>query len=174
LLTCHWTHWSVDHLCWNVAVFVALGAMMEYRSRARFLACVVVSALAISAMLVVAQPRLGIYRGLSGVDSALFAAVVVALLRQALAARQWQTVSWLGLAIAALLAKIAFESSTGRLLFVDATAFRPVPLVHAIGAVVGVVIALVPASGRARAAALARARDRFVAAASVSRPSQAS
>ncbi|HEX6810481.1 MAG TPA: rhombosortase [Planctomycetota bacterium] len=174
LLTGHWTHWSADHLIWNVLVFGALGALMELRSRARFLACIVVSALAISAALVVLQPQVAHYRGLSGIDSALFAAVVVALLHDALAAGRWRTASCLVLAFAGLLAKIVFESTTGRLLFVDAAAFTSVPLVHAVGAMVGVVIALVPVPGRARAAAQARERDRFVPAVSASRTSQAS
>ncbi|HEU4420493.1 MAG TPA: rhombosortase [Planctomycetota bacterium] len=159
LLTCHLTHWRLDHLCWNLAVFAALGAMMEIRSRARFVGCVVVSALVISATLVVAQPELVLYRGLSGIDSALFAAVVVVLLRDAVATRKWQTASWLALAITALLAKIAFESVTGRCLFVDTTTFRPIPLVHAVGAIVGVLVALVPAPGRAAAPALEREHD---------------
>lgn len=159
LLTCHWAHWHLDHLCWNLAVFMALGAMMEIRSRARFLACVVSSALVISATLIVARPELVLYRGLSGIDSALFAAVVVVLLRDAVAARQWQTSSWLALAVTALLAKIAFESVTGRCLFVDTTTFTPIPLVHTAGAIVGVIVALVPTTGHAAAPALERERE---------------
>ena len=159
LLTCHWTHWHLDHLCWNLAVFCVLGAMMEIRSRARFLGCVVISALVISAALVVAQPGLDRYRGSSGIDSALFAAVVVAWLREAVVARQWWTATWLALAITALLAKIAFESVTGRCLFVDTTTFTPIPLVHGLGAFVGVIMALVPAAGRAAAPAAERERD---------------
>jgi rhomboid family GlyGly-CTERM serine protease len=149
LLTCHWTHWHLDHLCWNLAVFTVLGAMLEIRSRVRFLVCVVASALVISATLVVAQPELELYRGSSGIDSALFAAVVTATLREAIAARQWLTATWLTLAITALSAKIAFESVTGRCLFVDTTTFTPIPLVHGLGAMVGVIVALAPATGRA-------------------------
>src|SRR5262245_55864281 len=158
LLTCHWAHWHLGHLCCNLAVFTVLGAMLESRSRARFLGCVGVSALVISATLVVAQSEILSYRGLSGIDSALFAAMVIATLREAVAARQWLTASWLTLAITALSAKIAFESVTGRCLFVDTTTFTPIPLVHGVGAMVGVIIALVPATGHA-APAHERERD---------------
>src|SRR5262245_1582611 len=133
LLTCHWAHWHLDHLCWNLAVFAVLGAMMETRCRARFLACVVISALVISTALVVTQPGLERYRGASGVDSALFAAVVTATLREAVAARQWRAATWLALGITALFGKIVFESVTGRCLFVDTTTFTPIPLVHGLG-----------------------------------------
>jgi len=169
LLTCHWAHWHLDHLCWNLAVFAVLGAMMETRSRARFLACVVISALVISTALVVTQPGLERYRGASGVDSALFAAVVTATLREAVAARQWRAATWLALGITALFGKIVFESVTGRCLFVDTTTFTPIPLVHGLGAIVGVIVALLP-TGRAAAPVLERERDERDPTAAANRP----
>src|SRR5258708_38375144 len=44
LLTSHFVHWSVDHLFWDVLAFGVLGWMCEREGRARFLNCVILSA----------------------------------------------------------------------------------------------------------------------------------
>ncbi|HEX7180689.1 MAG TPA: rhomboid family intramembrane serine protease, partial [Thermoanaerobaculia bacterium] len=67
LVTCHWTHWSPDHLLWNVAAFVLLAAVCERfgpSGRKALLVAVAASALAIPAILWIALPTMERYRGL--------------------------------------------------------------------------------------------------------------
>jgi rhomboid family GlyGly-CTERM serine protease len=140
LVTGHLIHWSRDLLAWDVAVFAALGALCERRSRRRFLVCAVGSALAISAVLWICEPQLGRYGGLSGIDSALFALLAVDLTRE-----QWRdgrrSGVWLALALFAGFAlKVAFEFASGTAVFVGdlPPGIVPVPAAHLAGAAVGI------------------------------------
>ncbi len=81
------------------------------------------------------------YRGLSGIDSALFAYAAVALARDAVAAKRYSVVGFAGLLLTGFLIKIDYELATGHCLFVDSRAggFTPLPIVHMVGASVGLV-----------------------------------
>ncbi|GMU24687.1 MAG: hypothetical protein AMXMBFR13_47600 [Phycisphaerae bacterium] len=39
IVSCHLTHFSLEHLFWDVIMFAAVGALCERRSPRRFLAC---------------------------------------------------------------------------------------------------------------------------------------
>jgi rhomboid family GlyGly-CTERM serine protease len=136
------THWNADHLLWDALMFAVLGALIERTSRRALLATCIVSAAAISAVLWFCQPGLELYRGLSGIDSALFVFQAGWLVREALrecrrAAAILPTVALLG-----FVGKIGYELVTGATLFVDSAAagFAPLPLAHVIGGVVGLLI----------------------------------
>jgi rhomboid family GlyGly-CTERM serine protease len=141
LITCHFTHFSQEHLLWDLLAFMVLGAMCEKMDRGRYLLCVGVSTAFISTAVWTALPCMTIYRGLSGLDSALFGL---------LAARLWlerRNYRWLIGAFALLFAgKIGYELFTQSAFFVSSfnALVRPVPLAHAAGAAAGVVIALIP------------------------------
>jgi rhomboid family GlyGly-CTERM serine protease len=142
LLSGHWTHVSGDHLFWDVLLFIVLGGLCEQENRQEFLVCVVGAALLIPLALWVALPALQTYRGLSGIDSALFALLAVTRLRQAW---QEQHHGWLGvLAIVwlAFVGKVSYETVTGGTLFVNSQVVHllPVPLAHGVGAAVGAVL----------------------------------
>ena len=141
LVSGHWAHWSADHLAWDVAAFAALGAIAEDRSRRRFLACVFGSAAVISAGVGFLRPDLPFYRGLSGIDAALFAFVATAVAREAVANHRRATACFAIAGLGGLALKLVWELSTGSALFVDAAAagFEPLPLAHALGAAVGAV-----------------------------------
>ncbi len=146
LVTGHWTHWSGEHLAWDLLVFAGVGGALELRGRRRvFLTCTVLSALLISGGVWLLRPGMDEYRGLSGIDCALVTLVAVDFLRQAIRERQRA----LSLAVAALLAgylgKVAFELATGQTLFVDSGPglFVPVPLAHVLGGAVGIALGLV-------------------------------
>ncbi len=138
LLTGHLTHFTAEHLKWDVVVFVALGSLVELRNRRHFLGCVAGSALAVSLGVWWLQPQFSSYRGLSGVDSALFGYIAMDVLKLACdEGRRWPAFAAI-VAMTLFLAKIVFELITGRALFVDSTAhFDPVPLAHLVGAVAG-------------------------------------
>ncbi len=150
LVTGHWTHWSGDHLAWDLVVFAVFGALLERRSRRGFAGIVAGSALAIAAAVWLGAPQLQFYRGLSGIDSALFAAFFAQLLRDAWRERSWLAAAVPLLALLGFVGKSVYELATGATLFVDATAaFVAVPLAHLVGAAVSVAAAVpVPASFR--------------------------
>ena len=133
LLTGHVAHWSVEHLAWDLIAFVALGVLCECLSRVRFLACVGGGALTVSLTLWWAMPGLERYRGLSGLDSALFVLLAVSLMRRGDSRRIFAG-AW---ALVAFLAKLAWEGATGGTLFVHDAGLSAVPLAHLAGALAG-------------------------------------
>jgi hypothetical protein len=99
---------------------------------------------AISIAVLFLLPEMGIYRGLSGLDSAFFSLLAVTILRQKLSERNWLWVGIVGLVFLGFLGKTAYELATGLTLFVDshAAGMVPVPLAHVAGAAVGCLSAL--------------------------------
>jgi rhomboid family GlyGly-CTERM serine protease len=153
LVTGHFTHFGADHLSWDVIAFVAFGSLVEFRSRRAWVYCVSISALVISFGVSWLQPQFSLYRGLSGVDSALFAFVATDLLREGRRTRDKLMIA-LGLAaLTGFLVKCVYELAAGRTLFVEANAaFQPVPLAHLLGAAVGILTAQEWKNRRASAA----------------------
>jgi rhomboid family GlyGly-CTERM serine protease len=140
LLSGHWVHSSFDHFFWDVLAFGCLGAACELRGRRQFLVCVVVSAIAISLTIWLALPEMSVYRGLSGIDSALFGLLFVELLRDGIRARKPDQVAFAVVCFLAFALKISYELIAGRNVFVEAAGFGwvGVPLAHIAGASVGV------------------------------------
>lgn len=139
----HWTHWNADHLVWDLMVFAVFGALLERRSRRAFSAVIAGAALSISAALWFAAPQFQFYRGLSGIDSALFAAFFALLLREAWRERSLLQAAVPAFALLGFVGKSAYELATGGMLFVAPNgAFTAVPLAHLVGAAVGAVSVL--------------------------------
>lgn len=142
IFTGHATHWSADHLGWDLFMFVVLGAVLERRKRGRFVGLLVGSAAAISASVFLLQPEIDSYRGLSGVDSALFVAVCMDLIadarRNGKAAGHNACLPSIAAALllVAFVGKTIFEYATGDTLFVASSTagFTPLPLAHVAGA----------------------------------------
>jgi len=139
LLTCHWTHFSFEHFVWNLLPFVWLGALCERRDRQGFLLCTIGSALAISVYVFLFVPELSSYRGLSGLDSALFGFIAVGRVNDAVKARNRMKCLLLGLCASLFAAKIGYETVCRAPLFVShvEAGFVPVPGAHAVGFLVG-------------------------------------
>jgi rhomboid family GlyGly-CTERM serine protease len=144
LITGHWTHWSGEHLGWDLLVFAVGGGALELRGRrGTFLTCTVLSALLISGGVWVLRPEMVEYRGLSGIDCALVTLIAVDLLRQSLRDRRWSLSLALTGLLAGYLGKVIFELVTGQALFVDGQGlFVPVPLAHVLGGAVGIALGL--------------------------------
>ena len=134
-ITCHLTHWSADHLFWDLLVFAAIGAVCERLDRRRFVWTLALSAPSISLAVALCQPQLQSYRGLSGIDSTLFGLLGGQLLRS----RQQTQRTIIAATVLLFTIKLAIEMLTGGAVFVDShrAGFAPVPLAHAVGAVVG-------------------------------------
>lgn len=143
-ITGHLTHWNFDHLFWDLFAFVVTGILCERLNRRAWGICIFGSVVLVSAVIFWKQPSMTVYRGLSGVDSGLFAMALT-----------WMIVAWIGrreylLGIAGVvgailfLCKLIYEVATGRILFVDSDAggFRPAIEAHLAGAVVGILVAV--------------------------------
>jgi len=138
---CHLAHFGVEHALYSVGVFLLVGAICEVAGRWQFLLAMASASVAIPLTLFVLQPELTSYRGLSGLDSALFALLIGSQLACAdrLGGRE---LAMLG-ALAAFAAKITFEATTGATVFADTgeSGFEVVPLAHVIGGACGLVVA---------------------------------
>lgn len=144
-VTAHLTHFDRNHLAWDLAVFVLLGSICEQSSRRRLAAGLGLASVAITAAVWWWQPQFTTYRGLSGLDCALFGIFTGTLLqRRDLIARFVGSLGLLGVA-----AKCGVELSTGDTLFATGATYAPVPLSHLVGAAAGLISSrwLVPAEG---------------------------
>ena len=142
LATCHLLHWSWDHFVWDVAVLLAAGTFCETRWPRRFLAVLTTAGILIPAAVMISAPQLQSYRGLSGLDSALFALAAGSLLIEEYRDGRHFSAALVAFIVLAQFLKIAAESTAGHTLFVQNAPFTPVPLAHLCGAVIGSVLSL--------------------------------
>ena len=135
VLSCHFTHYSFEHLFWSGGAFLVLGLACEARDRGRTARCLLAAAVAIPLAVYLFLPGMESYGGLSGLDSALWMLLGVNLFREG-SRRQSRIAVAL---IAGFLGKTLFELVTGLTLFVDtaASSFVSVPLAHLVGAATG-------------------------------------
>ena len=144
IFTCHFTHWDIQHLFWDVIMFGSLAAALEPLGRHRLAACLAGSAIMISCATLVLRPEISSYRGLSGIDAALFTMLLGTWIRDAAHAQRWDRISALATLGAGFVAKIAYELETGRAVFADSSTFASMPLAHIVGAAVGAAFAMLP------------------------------
>ena len=145
IFTGHWTHWNAEHLLWDVIVFVVLGMACERFGRRGYILCIVAGAPIISLAVWAVLPHMQYYRGLSGLDAALYMLVGVTLLREEQSGSLLKRSVLFMLLLAALGAKVGYEAFYERTIFVqDMGGFVPVPIAHLAGALVGVAAALSP------------------------------
>jgi rhomboid family GlyGly-CTERM serine protease len=138
--TAHCTHFETNHLIWDLGVWLVLGTVCEAHSRRLVASALVLASVAITAAVWWWQPRFEVYRGLSGLDCALFGLFAGSLLRGP--DRAAKIVGALGLLV--VLVKCGFELATGTTLFTTGASYAPVPLAHLVGVVAGTVVALSP------------------------------
>ena len=135
--TCHIAHFDAKHLFWSGSAFVAFAAWLEPLGRRRLLACIAATAVTIPIFVLMIAPDLPTYRGLSGIDSALFTLALVLFAREARSESRRGTVAFCILLGIGFAAKLIYEIATGAAVFADSAVFEPVPLAHAVGAAVG-------------------------------------
>lgn len=146
LVTGHFVHWNFDHLFWDLTAFIVLFYACAKRSLGKSVLCVISSAMTISVCLWIWQPDIVTYRGLSGIDSALFALLAVYIFRESLSCNDKLMCSLAAMAAGGLLAKVGYEAVTGEILFVDSASagFLPLASAHALGGLVGGLVAMAP------------------------------
>jgi rhomboid family GlyGly-CTERM serine protease len=150
VITCHWTHWSLDHLAWDLAAFSVLVLIGWRISAKRLLLALALSAMLIPLAVWVALPGMSSYRGLSGIDSALFTLVAVTVLNEEITAGRRGMAIAIALVVTGFVGKIVFELMTGAALFADSARFVPVPLAHVVGGACGWVAAETPRPSRSK------------------------
>ncbi|MBX7123944.1 MAG: rhomboid family intramembrane serine protease [Opitutaceae bacterium] len=116
--------------------------------RASFAAFIVGVAVCLSTAVLWLQPHLARYRGLSGIDSALFGFIAQRLIGRGRSLRNPRLMGLSILLLIGFLAKCVYELATRQSAFASANAalpFEPVPLVHVLGLLLGIGYALVTA-----------------------------
>jgi len=145
LVTGHLVHLSGRQLVLNLLAFLWLGVLCEPKIPRRYGLLLLSSSLAVGAGVLALHPTLVSYRGLSGIASAQFAALVALRAREA---RRQGGVSAAALPVLALLlflAQTAYELVSGRGLFTgDLGAAAASPAAHLFGALAGLAVAFLP------------------------------
>lgn len=139
--TAHLAHASTYHLVWTLLPLLALGWLWEPVLRGRYWAVVLLAATCIGFGVLLLEPQLASYVGLSGVLNAIWVAGALQAARAERAAGRAGAARIYLAFVAAGAAKIAVEALGGVPLFTDPATMgaRPVPLAHALGALAGAV-----------------------------------
>lgn len=140
VLACHCLHWSGEHLFWDVSVFFVLGTICEARLPCKFALALLTAGLAIPVCVLALHPQVQSYRGLSGLDTAIFSLLVGDQLISRFNERNWFQTLLLGSMLLAMTIKIAHEMLLGAQVFVHDDSFTPVPLAHVVGALIGLAL----------------------------------
>jgi len=141
VFTCHFSHWSFDHFLWCTLVIIVMGGMAERLCRKGFVGTIVFSAPVIALVVWWQLPVMVLYRGLSGVGSAVFIFVAVWLLRLRFYRGEWFGAFLAGGAVFLFSVKVLYEFSAKSTLFVSSVQlFTPVPLAHLVGGLVGLLM----------------------------------
>lgn len=143
LATCHLTHWNLEHIQWDLLMFVTVGAVCEIRNPRRMRLCVVAAAGSVSVVVFFGFPTIEAYRGLSGIDTALFALLAVDLLRDAWRQKNLIVATTAGFFLVGFAAKTAYEAIACQAFFVDqhSAGFDLLVWDHIVAAAVGMIVA---------------------------------
>jgi hypothetical protein len=135
LLTGQMVHWTPRMALFDLGMLLGLGAWLEVLGDRRLAAAALALGAVFTAVAVHLSPDLLIYRGSSGMASALF---VLAAFRIASSPEPWTRALAVS-AVVLFLAKAAFESLAGQTLFAGdlPEGVRVVPLVHLLGGLAG-------------------------------------
>ena len=144
VVTCHWVHLNWDHMLWSGATFLFLGSVCEILDRKKTYQTLVIAALLIPVTIWWRLPGLNIYAGLSGLDCAFYALLFTLLIKREISSGSRLWAGFYAVGLAALLAKVIYETTTGMTLFVANThsGMVPVPLSHLAGGFAGFIVGI--------------------------------
>ncbi len=140
IFTCHFTHCSINHLAWDLIALILLYIFCNQLKIKQSALCIALSAILIPISIFVLEPELIYYRGLSGIDSALYIFLICNLVQLTIKIDDKSGTFCLILFIIGFIGKICYELSTHQTLFVKPTIdsnMITVPIAHISGAFVG-------------------------------------
>jgi rhomboid family GlyGly-CTERM serine protease len=139
LLTGHLPHASGNHLVWNVLPFLLLGVLFEHVLGRRYWTVLLLSGATVSLGILLLDPGIEAYVGLSGVLNGIWVAGALATARQEKVRGHRGTALLFTSCVLADLAKICIEAFGSGPIFTDPTAIggTPVPIAHALGGLGG-------------------------------------
>lgn len=141
IFTAHLVHWDLNHLIWDLIPFVVLGFVSVRMNPKLTFLNVGLSMLLISVGFIYFETDLNSYRGLSGIDSALFTSMVIYWAMICMQRKQFLISSLSVALLIGFIAKSMYEFATGNTLFADNSngLYVAVASAHLIGGLVGVV-----------------------------------
>ncbi len=133
----HFSHWSGGHLFWDLLMFGALAFALEATCRQLLVRLLLIAPPLITIAVFLLENH-AIYRGLSGLDCSLYAALIVVAVQ-----KKWIDPFTAILALGLFVGKSVFEILSGQTLFVSdlPQGITGVPWAHLSGAAVGVILA---------------------------------
>lgn len=136
LISCHFTHWTTEHAFWDISVFVILSYISMATNLKRYCTILIGSAVMVSLSVYLFNPEFIEYRGLSGIDSALFIDVIFSSISKD---KRPLNRSLNILILIGFSGKITYEFMTGCALFAD-SGYTTLPVAHLAGAITAAVI----------------------------------
>jgi len=131
LLSGHFVHFSGLHFSFNIIAFGITGGVIEKRAYPGFGLLLMMTAAAIGASMILLEPDMRFYGGLSGIaHGALLYLALFGLYES----RPWNKLSRLILLVVPI--KVGIELYSGASLAYSTEAFVPVPLSHLVGVIV--------------------------------------
>ncbi|NQZ56378.1 MAG: rhombosortase [Lentisphaeraceae bacterium] len=145
LFSGHFSHWDADHLMWDVLTFVLLVFLLMRENAKVFYQILFLGPWFISLFMWFGLPEMNYYRGISGIDAALFVALAMCY---------WQKEDKLLalLMLVCIFGKIIWEYSSQSSIFTNEVNYVVLPLAHVAGALCGWLFA---SNAAAKAAKLA-------------------
>ena len=141
LMSGHLVHFDFQHFAVDTLTLLLLGSACELIDAKRARWTLALSALTVSVGVVLFASDIETYRGLSGIDSALFTFLGVHLWRRNRQRGGANFAALLGLlSVALFIGKICFETTSGGSLFTPNSAFVSVPIAHLVGGLTGLVV----------------------------------
>jgi rhomboid family GlyGly-CTERM serine protease len=134
----HWLHFSAPHLGWNLAVLLTAGTLLERLRPGLLVRHVIIAAPLISAAIMIFEPGLSSYGGLSGLATGVVVLLCLHQLRIPGSAR----LLWTGVLalVAARSLHDVFAHNVGLLVTYDQPMVRTSTTAHAAGAVVALLL----------------------------------
>ena len=140
LLSGHFTHWDYEHLFWDASAFLIASFLLYRVSLFQFIFVLLFSLLFISLWILLLNPAVELYRGLSGLDVALFFFLSLSVIFSSLKKRRYTGMSAGMMFLSFLIMKLGYEFFSGKMLFVrDLTGNKLLLSAHLAGAVAGTV-----------------------------------
>lgn len=112
LWTGHWVHFSPSHLAWNLAVMLVAGALLERVRPGRLLRFTLLAAPLISAAVLIGEPQLAAYGGLSGLATGVAALLALTELEHS----RREPIYWIGFLLLVAV-KSGFDAVSHRPMF---------------------------------------------------------